>query len=190
MIRVKSTSRLLLVLALSVGCDARNDTGPDGQDKAFRALAGLNSAEIDYLEKDLDKNGIRDFWTGDVSGLFQYGLIPREVAEADAFPLHPLVKQPKAYHGYLFVSLEWDDSEQIPENLLQDTDEKSGKVHHKSRFAFCAFPAATGENFRWIYLRGYGGDMGVVLGRKTKGVEPVRRWPNAKERSAHWAIID
>jgi hypothetical protein len=78
-------------------------------------LKVITSAEADFRSNDRDKNGVNDFWTGDVSGLYSLDvgdgplkLIPREVAEADAAPLKPLVPSPVPFKGYLFRALEAD----------------------------------------------------------------------------------
>src|SRR5438876_8635612 len=106
----------------------------------------FRSAEAEFRYKDVDGNGVEDFWTGDVAGLYRFGLIDREIAAADALPLFPRVPQPIPYMGYYFVAMEVDDSESPPEELRQDTDKKSGKVHHRSKFAFCAYPAEPGAS--------------------------------------------
>ncbi len=108
---------------------------------AFRCMRLLTSAEYDFRANDRDGNQVRDFWTGDVSGLYRYGLIPRELAEADAAPLTPLVPEPVPYKGYLFKALILDRSETPPVAYQQETDKRSGNVHHPMKFGFVAFPA-------------------------------------------------
>ena len=42
---------------------------------AGNRLRSLASAQADFRGNDRDGNGIQDFWTGDVAGLLQHGLI-------------------------------------------------------------------------------------------------------------------
>ena len=96
-------------------------------------LKTICSAQWEYRANDRDRNGIDDFWTGDVAGLFRLGLIQREVADADANPLFPLLTGPISFHGYYVAALQFDDSVTPPEDYRQDTDKKSGKVHHPEK---------------------------------------------------------
>ena len=116
------------------------------------AIHGLASAEADYRGNDRDGNGIHDFWTGDVSGLYAYGLIPREVAEADAAPLVPLVPHPIPYKGHYFRALVADDYETPPLTYRQVTDPKSGAVHNLGHFGFVIYPAGgfNAPKYMWI----------------------------------------
>ncbi len=182
---------LLVLSALSgSACNKTTDISSPASNVAYSALAELNSAERKFFDGDVDKNGYQDFWTGDVAGLYKFGLVSRQIAEADAAPINRLVEQPIPYQGYYFIALEWDDSGEPPERLKQVTDTSAGKVHHQKRFAFCAYPARSQNANCWTYLRGFGGNMGVVLGRLAKGkFEPVLRWPSMVDRS-QWAIIN
>lgn len=119
---------------------------------ALTAMYTLKSAEQDFWENDRDGNGVRDYWTGDVSGLYRFGLLERGVAEADAHPLVPLVPRPIPFHGYFFVVLTQDDTSIPPEIYGQETDLKSGRVHHRTKFAFCAYPAESGVTGDYIYV--------------------------------------
>jgi hypothetical protein len=119
---------------------------------AYVCLQTLSIAEYDFRQYDRDGNGVQDFWTGDVAGLFTFGKIPKELAEADASPLHPLVPKPIPYKGYLFKALLSDCSETPPVSYRQETDTVSGKVHNLTRFGFVAFPAdSLGEGYR-LYI--------------------------------------
>ena len=149
-------------------------------------LRVLASAEADFRANDRDGNGVQDFWTADVAGLYAYGLIDRGVAEADARPRVPLVPKPIPFHGYYFVAMETDNSEDQDETLREDTDKKSGRVHHPAKFAFCAFPAeyrVTGGN---TYIVNEGN---TVLWRHTGG-EPVFQWPSHEYQRHDWALGD
>jgi hypothetical protein len=88
------------------------------------------------------RDGAREFWTGDVAGLFQGGLIERELAEADAKPLTPLCPKPVPYHGYYFMALEGDASESY---------RRDGKPRHPEKYGFIAYPADPGEG-KYYYM--------------------------------------
>jgi hypothetical protein len=153
---------------------------------ASALLKTLATAEADFRANDRDRNGVHDFWTADVAGLRTYGLISQEVADADARPLVPRPGGPVPCHGYFFVAMQWDDSETPPQDFRQDTDGKSGKVHNRSRFAFCAFPAqyrVTGGN-TFIVNEG-----NTLRWRHTDG-DPVLHWPSDEEMRHDWALGD
>ena len=97
-----------------------------------RAHAGLRliaSAEADLRVKDLDGNGVFDFWTIDVVGLHHAGLIDRDLAEADALPRTPVVPAPVPFHGYYFKAL-----------------------RHPANYGFVAYPAEPGVTGSTMYL--------------------------------------
>lgn len=101
-------------------------------------LAKLKAAEHAFMDNDLDKNGRKDYWTGDITGLYRLGLIPRELAEADAAPLVPLVDKARPYMGFYFVAMEALDKETA---LKKSLDPASGTPRHDQEFGFCAYPA-------------------------------------------------
>jgi hypothetical protein len=119
---------------------------------AQQVLWFLASADGEFRAMDRDGNGIQDYWTGDVAGLYKFGLIPREIAEADAAPLVPLIPQPIPYKGCFFRTLRADESETPPAPYQEDTDGRSGKVHSRMRFGFVAYPAGgmTASRRMWI----------------------------------------
>lgn len=102
-------------------------------------------AQVNFSYHDVDRNGVHDFWTGDVAGLHKFGVIERAVAEADAEPLTPLVPKPVPLNGYYFISLATDESVTPPESLRQETDKTSGKVHHLEKWAILAYPESPSE---------------------------------------------
>ena len=112
---------------------------------ACSGLMDLVAAEAHYRLHDQDRNKISDYWTGDVAGLFKYGRIDRGLAEADVHPLVPLVPVPVPKNGFLFMALEADETPAPPESYRQETDPKSGKVHHPTKFGFLVFPADDAE---------------------------------------------
>lgn len=157
---------------------------------ASATLKALFAAECDFRSNDRDRNGVQDFWTGDIAGLFSLTvegqalhLIPRELAEADAAPLTPLVPAPVPYQGYLFRVLEKDL--ELKEEYRQDTGgtPPRGKVHSTSIFGFCAFPARPGKdgNFRYIIT-----DRNTIL-RDPAGEGPRLHWPVDESVKNAWS---
>jgi len=152
--------------------------------KASQALKTILLAELKFRSEDLDNNGVFDFWTGDVASLSRFGLIDRSVAEADARPLTPFSGRPIPYCGYFFVAMDDVASSDSHHELRMDTDNKSGKVHHRSRFAFCAYPAQNSGNrsFVWIVSE----DQQIWMSSRY-GAIPVLTWPSHKDLRENWS---
>jgi hypothetical protein len=150
---------------------------------AQSSLRTLSTAEADFRLNDRDQNGVPDFWTGDVAGLC--GLAGRDIAQADAHPIHPLVVTPIPHHGYYFAALLFDDSETPPEAYRQDTDRKSGKVHHLSKFGFVAFPADPASGMK-IYIIN---ENNTVFHRVDEA-PPPKNWPTDAELMRFWSKIN
>ncbi|MBI3855785.1 MAG: hypothetical protein HY293_08860 [Planctomycetes bacterium] len=117
---------------------------------ASTLLKTLSSAEADFRANDRDRNGVNDFWTGDVSGLYslkvegrEIQLIERSIAEADTCPLRGLCWPRRPRAGYSYQALEADDSAG-GETYFQNTggSRPMGDVHHLSKFGFGAYPAS------------------------------------------------
>lgn len=144
---------------------------------AGSGLKKLCEAEHEYRERDLDGNGVNDFWTGDIAALAKHGLISRELAEADAEPLVPLVPKPVPYKGYLFRVLISDDSDPSAGPYRQDTDRMSGKVHHLRKFAFVGFPAEPGVTGRYIFIV----NENNIAPRHDAAYPVPRNWPSNDE---------
>jgi hypothetical protein len=153
---------------------------------AGTAIKSLTSAEADYRANDRDGNGVNDFWTGDVAGLYRLGLIERGVAEADLRPIHPLVPQPIPFHGYYFLAMKRDESESPPEDLQIDTDKNSGKVHHLTKFGFCAFPEKFGVTGKWSFIVN---QNNTVFFERHNG-DFLDYWPSDEELRHDWALGD
>src|SRR6185436_18466742 len=105
------SSALLVIIVLLAGVGAagtfawvlprrRVQERVQNERQASTRLKMRTAAVWDYRLNDRDKNGFNDFWTGDVTELYRYGLIEREVAEADASPLTPLCSSPIPFRGY------------------------------------------------------------------------------------------
>jgi Protein of unknown function (DUF2950) len=142
----------------------------------------LCSTEADFRANDRDGNGINDFWTGDVSELSRLGLLPKEVGMADAHPITPLAPKPVPFRGYFFEALATDDSVSPSESYRQDTDQKSGKVHHLRKFAFVAYPATPGVTGRFVFIISDNNNLfyNHDWTRKPSG------WPTDDELRSYW----
>lgn len=151
---------------------------------ASQALWRLTHAESEFRTQDRDRNGIQDFWTGDVSGFHAYGLIPRELAEADVAPLVPLVPVPIPYRGYCFKALQADGEDGFV--YPQITDPKSGAVHNLERFGFVAFPTgglAAGKRIQVV------NENNTVFKTPSTNSVPTA-WPSDKQLMSFWSKID
>jgi hypothetical protein len=120
---------------------------------ASSTLKILSAAEADFRTNDRDRNQVKDFWTGDVSGLYYLQtadskiplkLIEQDAAAADAKPLFPLPKGTVAKSGYLFYALERYETIPGPGGEYKvDTDKSGRKVHNERMFGFYAVPASS-----------------------------------------------
>jgi len=140
---------------------------------AGASIEMIATAQADFRANDRDHNGVPDFWTANVNGLWLHGqLIESGIAQADATP--PAYASPVPYHGYLIVAMEFDDSESPPVDYRIETDKTAGKVHHPSRFGFCAYPAEYGVTGRWTAIINQDNSMFWI----DNGGKPVLRWPS------------
>ena len=139
---------------------------------ASATLKTLASAEASFRMNDTDGNGVKDYWTGDICGLWRYDrLISRELAEADSSPLEPLVDKPVPYHGYFFKTLQRDLQNKITYN--SDTDDSGRKVHNSSRFGFCAYPVEYGSTGNTIFII----NENNTIFKVENGGKPIEDWP-------------
>lgn len=149
------------------------------------SLRTLSTAEADYRANDRDGNGINDFWTADVSEFSRLGILPKYVGLADASPHTPLVPKPIPHNGYYFAALEMDDSERPPESYRQDTDRKSGKVHHLQKFGFVAYPATPGFTGRWVFIVNENNSMWY----SRDATRMPQAWPSDDELRTQWCRV-
>jgi len=155
----------------------------DNERHAYQGRFTLIRAERAFAAKDADANGIQDYWTGDIAGLYRYGLIERGLAEADDRPLVPLVPKPVPWHGYYVRMLEKDENENPPEPYAQVTDPASGRVHHRTKVAVCLYPAEPGVSGRYVFIINENGPFRRSEWPGPKGVLP-RNWP--KDEDLRW----
>jgi hypothetical protein len=152
---------------------------------AARARFLIMGAENNFRFNDLDGNGIQDYWTGDVAGLYRFGLIERGLAEADDRPLIPLVRSPIPWHGYFVHLMGKDDSVSPPEPYAQVTDAASGRVHHRTKVAVCLYPADPGKSGRYIFMLN---DCGAIRRHEWPGPNggAPKNWPTDNELMSYW----
>jgi hypothetical protein len=122
------------------------------------------------------------YWVGDVSELHRLWKVPREMAEADVAPLHPLVPSPIPYHGYFVRALETG-----PTGGRGDDDSLSlkGKTRCRETFAICIYPVEEGSAEDIWLLCPF-----AIFRRKGRPGPPLVRWPTGKEILYEWGIVD
>jgi hypothetical protein len=110
-------------------------------------LKMLASAQADFRANDRDQDGVKQFWRGDVAGLYALSpnggsaikLIPLDVAASDDSPLIPALPGArwKASNGYRIRAIRSADED--PKKLDPD------------RFAFVAYPASPSAG-KYVYI--------------------------------------
>ena len=136
----------------------------------INSMKAIAAAEKEFRDKDYDRNGISDFWTADVAGLYEHNLITREMAEADAAPIRKRVDFPIAFNGYLFQAILYD---QDGDRYQMDTDRNGAMVKNNRRFGFIAYPDNDRESEKYSY---YINESGIVYSIRTNG-KYTSRWP-------------
>ncbi len=169
------------------------------EDLAASALKIIASAEASFRSDDRDGNGINDFWTGDVAGL--YLLVPKgdrfpiraigiTLASADAAPLPrdagATPAPPLPRHGYWYRALRKDRSAPAPQEYAVDTSGAGGpKTFNRNRFGFVAYPAEYGvSGLRTLIIN----ESTSVFWKDTQG-EPVQDWPDAVALKREWTLL-
>jgi len=163
------------------------------QNEAKRGLLGLWRAEQDFRDRDLDRNGVHDFWTADVSGLFRIHaepdaqvLLDKTVAGSDDAPLPPGgtlgpgVDVPKTvvFHFHMVRS------DGAGAAFAVDTDGHGEAWHNLQHFAICAYPAGYGRAAgRQTYLID---ERKILWSKDTNGLV-VDRFPKDPEAEG-WSV--
>jgi hypothetical protein len=129
--------------------------------------------------KDLSSARERnEFSAADVAGLHSFGLVSREIAEADSAPMSPLVPRPVPYYGYFALAVE-PPAEVRPEIARLPERDRPPK------FAYCIYPADPDRPDLGTYLVC---PWGVF---KRYGVGKVSRWPEDPRRFwLEWGTVD
>lgn len=140
---------------------------------ASAILKTIASAEADFFGNDRDGNGVRDFWTKDVAGLFYVVppgssvplmLISPELANAD--PSRPGAK---ANPGYWFEALDKDEDG-------ADYRQGPGKDRNLKRFGFRAYPLDRSTGREAFYI-----NDGNTIFRRSTEFPLLTRWPTDAE---------
>lgn len=156
------------------------------------AMKKIAEQERLFRSQDFDRNGIQDYWTGDVSGLYrvlnadekEIQLIDVAIARADKAPLPPVMgyvgaqlTEPAAWNGYYFRAMTTDEiGSSYRINALAGT---TIRALHTAKFAFCAYPEkydSTGKN---IFLICQDGNL---IKKETGNHTPVMTWPDFTPR--------
>jgi len=153
-------------------------------------------------EHDADRNGVQDYWTADVAGLFRLKVDDRplyrelrrhteterywyEIAVLDAAPLNPgdatyapaeAIDDPLSYR---FQAVR-RDAQGV--SYAQDTDRSGRAWRNGKQFAACAFPKRYPGDGRQTYLIN---ETGVIWFKDTAG-KPVEQFPKDLEADG-WA---
>jgi hypothetical protein len=173
--------------------DWRSRDQAQNERHASTALKMLSSAEADFRGNDRDVNGVNDFWTADVAGLYYVqawgrpiALIPKEIADADASPLRATTKDPVPFHGYYFAALWSDESVTPPALYRQETDGKTGKVHNLTQFGFVAYPAEPDVSGKYIFVLNENNSLRMA--HASEG-PPPESWPNFRDAKRTWGTV-
>ena len=170
------TTAVIVVVLLGLAVSLFLETGqPVSKERtASVMLKTISSAQADFRANDRDGNGVTDYWTGDVKGLYTLKgpesplpgakeipvrLILENVAAADADesmvpaggknnPLSSFTA-PASRSGYWFAAMTADHSEGADKAIAyrQNTGGKPdmGRCHHDSKYGFVAFPNSPSE---------------------------------------------
>jgi type II secretory pathway pseudopilin PulG len=140
---------------------------------AAAMLKTLTSAESDFRANDRDGNGVPDFWTKDVAGLYHLvppgssepiQLISKDLANAD--PTRPCAK---TMPGYWFEAMDKDQ---------EGLDYRQGprKDRNPTRLGFLARPEdrSTGRSVFYV-------NEGNTIFRRSIDLPLLRRWLSVEE---------
>ncbi len=126
---------------------------------ARRDLLEIVEAEQRWAEGDLDADGVHDYWTRDVAGLFAHPsakgeplrLLRQDLAQADPLGAKhfPSVGTAKATHGYWYAVLRLDRQGRP---MQRDVDGDGAPFENAEGFGVCAWPEKYGESGRMTFL--------------------------------------
>lgn len=166
------------------------------QSLAQSRLRTLADAEREFHDSDADRNGILDYWTGDISGLRRLlvegkplDMIDASFTELDAKPLsdapwlarHELNTSDRK-PDYLLAAVKLDAAG-LP--LAQQSENAPLVARNPDHFAFCAYPRTYGRTGRQTYLIT---EDGRIRFKNTQGA-PIERLPKDFE-AEDWTIVE
>lgn len=160
-------------------------------------LKHLSSTQRVWREADLDGNGVQDYWTYDVAGLWglpgQDGTpvaqISPAMARADAAGSgrYPGLGPPGPHGGFLFTMM----ATQAADDGGGTYQANRGKVSrggvnyawaaHPSKFAICAYPSSYGEGDARQHIVD---ERGIIWARDTGSASPTLVFPSKDPTSA------
>ncbi|KAF0245172.1 MAG: hypothetical protein FD180_1879 [Planctomycetota bacterium] len=165
-----------------------------GEASAIDALRRIHTAELDFRRNDGDGNGVPDFWTGDVTGLYRAAqpggdpcaFLDPGIAAADKSPLPPgsgerprLTAElpPKPWNGYWLRALK--------PFAVDGPDLDMNAWENLRGFAFVAFPVKAGESGKRVFLVR---EDGVVWAKDAEaaGPEGPADWPARGPEAEGW----
>ncbi|MBI5360207.1 MAG: DUF2950 family protein [Planctomycetes bacterium] len=169
---------------------------------AAMTLKSLVSAEAVWQMSDTDRNGVKDYWVADMSGMYRVidptgnpvQCIDISFAKADASPamesedgvtiIGPQVSmEPMPKNGYYYMAIPLDADGM---SIATDADGDGCFNENVSQFAFCAYPAEYGRSGRYTYIVN---ESGNVWKQDTFGM-PVTMWPGEDPSMAGWELAD
>ncbi len=149
-----------------------------------------------FRDLDGDGNGVKDYWTADVAGLFalrdrngkMLKLVAADTARADLAPEQdayswPAPSEPTTGLGYFYKAMVMDEV-WVP--YRQDPDGDGRSYTNTDKFALCAVPREYGKTGKMTFIVN---EQGVVFEKDTKG-KPIADWPGADPRTQGWSVVN
>ena len=181
----------------------------DNENSAIASLKDLCSNEAVWRQQDVDGNGIKDYWTYDVScfnrmyradGVTKVNFIDTSFAMADTsradddvfgfgFPaIEPWSTEPEQFSsapksGYYFQAMELDENRNLYNQ--NEVGENKIKVTNNTKFAFVAYPETYGSTGINTFIVN---ENGTVYKKDTGGhyASKVLNWPGEDPTQQGW----
>lgn len=150
------------------------------------SLSLVRNAQETFKNSDSDGNGVPDYWTRDVAGL--YALKDRSsqaiflldpataAADPDGAARYNLAPAPK--NGYFYKMMVSD-----PDGGVYQKDD--GKTN-KTRYGVVAWPAVPGQSGRFTFITSEAGKVW----KKDTGGKPVDKWPGKDPAADGWSLAE
>ena len=179
---------IAVLIMLVVGLSAlivpmlSNSQRASNERTAAALLKVITSAEADFRGNDRDKNGVQDFWTKDVAGL--YGLVPAGDTEPLQLISLELSKTDPSHPGAVPLAGYWREAMDRDEDGA-DYRQGPAKDRNPKRFGFFARPVdrSTGRNVFYI-------NEGNTVFKQPLEAPLWRQWPQVSELRALYSEID
>ncbi len=200
---------VVAVIASLVAWPTSNCRRMSSPDRSIQIVLTMAfKAEGESRARDLDGNGVQDYWTRDWAGFYPMKdasgqsliLIERCTAAMDFMGAasYKDVGGTAAMYGYWVGAMSADEQGR-PLQIDADGDGKAWT--HPSAFAFCAWPEHYGANYhcgckqhgehvevvRFHYIVN---EKGVMYRKDLGHNAPVLRWPATDPTSAGWEVVD